>query len=222
MNMQQEHQQILQLFYSAQAVNIELAEMQARTFGFDLQPIIKKLLDVAEDCGWAVQTANKYEVLAQLLSRRRLELHYIHSLPSGLVLLPHLEELDIEHFTMRMLPDFIGQIQNLRILRCSWGMQCRHLPDSICQLSKLEELYLDDNALEDLPENIGDLQQLRILSLRNNCLTHLPESIGKIQPLKKLYLASNQLQRQLIPTTLTNKTKSNPVVVNALRRVFKW
>jgi Leucine-rich repeat (LRR) protein len=96
------------------------------------------------------------------------------------------------------------------------------LPDSICQLTKLEELYLDDNALEDLPDNIGNLQQLRILSLRNNCLTHLPESLGTIPSLKKLYLASNQLQRQLIPTTLTNKTKSNPVVVNALRRVFKW
>lgn len=222
MIMQEEHEQILRLFYSGQPVNIALAEQQAIVFGFDLEALIRKLLAVAEECGWAMQTANRYEVLSQLLSRRKIELRYLHKLPAGLALLPNLEELEIEHFTLRELPAWLGDIQNLRVLRCSWGLQCARISPNIGQLAKLEELYLDDNALEGLPDEIGQLQNLRVLSLRNNCLLSLPESVGQLPNLRKLYLASNQLQKELLPSVLRNKQKSNPTVVNALRRVFKW
>lgn len=220
--MQLEQERLLELFYSGQPANIQLAELQAPHFGFDLAPLVKNLLQVAEEVGWPLHNADKYEVLSQLLQRRKIELQFVHSLPEGLNLLPQLEELSIEHFTLREVPAFIGQIKNLRILRISWGLQCRRLSPAIGQLANLEELYLDDNALEELPDTIGDLQNLRILSLRNNALATLPASIGQLHNLRRLHLASNQLQRELLPSVLRNKQKSNPVVVNALRRIFKW
>ena len=212
----------LQLFYTAELANIKLAEEQAKAHHFkQLLDMIESLLEVAEETGWFIDANNKYEVLSQLLKRKSITLEYIHKIPKGLLLLPHLEELNLIHFTMRQLPSFIGQMKNLKILRCQHGA-LEHLPHNIAHLEHLEMLILDDNVLEDLPENIGNLQQLKVLSLRNNQLLSLPESLGKIHTLEKLYLASNQLQKTLLPTVLKNRHKSNLVVVNTLRRLFKW
>lgn len=213
---------ILQLFYTAEIANIKLAEEQAKALNFPhLLQMIDSLLELAEETGWAIETANKYEVLSQLLKRKSITLAYQHHFPKGALLLPHLEELNIMNFTMRELPPYIGQMSNLRILRLQHG-SLKKIPSTLCNLQHLEVLVLDDNVLEELPEEIGNLTNLKLLSLRNNQLVSLPESLGQLKHLQKLYLASNQWQKILIPTILKNRNKSNLVVVNTLRRVFKW
>ena len=54
------------------------------------------------------------------------------------------------------------------------------LPESIGQLSNLQELWLDDNQITELPESIGQLVNLQELWLDNNKITELPESIGQL------------------------------------------
>ncbi len=224
----EEKKQLLQLFFSGQAVNIELARLQAAHWGWaqEHRRLRELLLHTAAECGWAIDNSDNVEktneILAQLLAKTEIELHYIHHLPIGLTLLPRLQSLEIQHFTMRKMPAYIGKMRLLKRFSCSLGFNCHELPDELCELSELEELHLDNNAIEELPENIGKLQNLRILSLRGNCLTGLPASLGELPKLEKIYLAGNPLRRELIPSILCNRHRSNLVVVNALRRIFKW
>lgn len=67
------------------------------------------------------------------------------------------------------------------------------LPDSIGNLTGLQELYIENNQLTSLPESIGNLTGLRGLSVELNQLTSLPESIGNLTALQWLYLNNNQL-----------------------------
>src|SRR5271165_917630 len=68
--------------------------------------------------------------------------------------------------------------------------QLSALPESIGQLSGLQELYLSHNQLSALPESIGRLSGLQELNLSRNQLSALPESIGQLSRLQELYLSN--------------------------------
>ena len=67
------------------------------------------------------------------------------------------------------------------------------LPDQICKLTALTDLYLTFNRLTTLPERIGDLTSLKILNLHSNRLTTLPKRICDLTSLEILDINSNQL-----------------------------
>ena len=69
-----------------------------------------------------------------------------------------------------------------------YNNQLTSLPESIGNLSSLEDLYLSFNQLTSLPESIGSLNSLERLWLDYNQLTSLPESIGSLSSLETLYL----------------------------------
>ena len=77
-----------------------------------------------------------------------------------------------------------------------------HLPDSICDLSKLALLSVHSNALESIPENIGNLQYLFFLRLSKNNISIIPNSIGNLSRLQFLVLADNRIKS--IPFSLYN------------------
>jgi hypothetical protein len=70
------------------------------------------------------------------------------------------------------LPESIGGLQNLRKLTFggSSGVAnktLKNLPESFCNLEKLEELVLDKcKGLESLPQNFGNLKALTHLYMR--------------------------------------------------------
>jgi len=214
-------EQIHRLFYSAQAENIEIALLQAAHFAPELLTKAQSLLQLHSFLfGEQIETAQG-EKIAHLLNLTQLKLQYIHRLPPALWLMPQLKVLEIEHFAMSVLPPDIQQLNNLEKLSLNFGFGFRKLPVEIGLLPQLKELDLDNNAIEELPESIGQLQQLQKLSLRANCLQSLPETLSELKQLKKFYLAQNQLEKSLIPNFLFNKSKTNPVIVATLRRVFK-
>ncbi len=53
------------------------------------------------------------------------------------------------------------------------------LPESLGQLTQLQELGLTNNKLKALPESLGQLTQLLRLNLTDNRLMTLPESLGQ-------------------------------------------
>ena len=67
------------------------------------------------------------------------------------------------------------------------------LPESIRELTQLENLMLSNNSLTSLPDSIGELTQLKTLYLNGNKLTSLPDTIGNLINLKFLVLSGNEL-----------------------------
>jgi len=68
------------------------------------------------------------------------------------------------------------------------------LPESLCNLTSLQELALFGNRLTTLPDAFGNLASLRFLNLVQNNLITLPPSFSKLSSLQILYLNENQLK----------------------------
>ena len=64
----------------------------------------------------------------------------------------------------------------------------KKLPDSICDLNHLENLWIDHNQLEALPRNFGKLKILKLLQAGYNKIFHLPDSIIQLLNLQNLNL----------------------------------
>lgn len=71
--------------------------------------------------------------------------------------LGELEELEFLH-----LGSVIGELERRNFQNGNWIAK---IPDSICYLTKLKELHIDENQLNDLPANFGELISLEILDL---------------------------------------------------------
>ncbi len=80
-----------------------------------------------------------------------------------------------------------------------------YLPESIGDLTAMEDLRLSENHLSSLPDSIGNLTCLEILHLYGNTLSSLPDTIGNLKLLVHLILGSNQLHA--LPDSLGNLDK---------------
>jgi hypothetical protein len=89
-------------------------------------------------------------------------------------------------------PESIGQLTKLENLGLR-ANQLTTLPDSFGQLKELKELNLQDNLFSTLPNVICQLTSLKILYLQENRLTSLPTSIGQLSSLTHLNLNENRL-----------------------------
>jgi len=74
------------------------------------------------------------------------------------------------------------------------GIELTELPESLSQLTRLQELDLSHNGLTELPESLRHLTQLKILNLSLNKLTTLPEWLGQLTQLRSLALYVNKLR----------------------------
>ena len=112
----------------------------------------------------------------------------------------NLEVLEAGHNYFFKLPEWIGSLQNLRVLNLDGnffpGKQVPHLqylPESICRLQNLEVLRLNDQLLKSLPSCLGELKSLQVLTLRNNMLDSLPSSLSNLTSLRDLELKANMI-----------------------------
>ncbi|MFX0069972.1 MAG: leucine-rich repeat domain-containing protein [Candidatus Hermodarchaeota archaeon] len=99
---------------------------------------------------------------------------------------PLKEEIDWETFGVK--------IKDNNVIGLSlYYQELSTLPESIGNLSSLNELFLYENQLTNLPDSLGNLKYLKELSLGRNKFTTLPESIGHLSSLQTLDLSYNQL-----------------------------
>lgn len=104
-----------------------------------------------------------------------------------------LTALILQGNNLRYLPQNIGCLHNLTILEIN--APCLELlPDSLCQLTKLEYFILGKSQVSALPNEIGNLNQLFALKVENSQLRSLPESIKELTCLQYLCLEYNQLE----------------------------
>lgn len=71
----------------------------------------------------------------------------------------------------------------------------QRVPSSVCKLTLLEELYLNENQLESLPDEIGLLVNLKELDIPGNKLVALPASFTRLRKLEILHAEGNQLAK---------------------------
>ena len=100
--------------------------------------------------------------------------------------------LDLWGNGLRVVPDAIGALTNLKYLRLG-GNEIATLPNTIGRLTALEELHLAYNKLVTLPDAIGSLTALTTLDLHGNKLTAVPTTIGSLTALTTLTLGGNEL-----------------------------
>ncbi len=102
--------------------------------------------------------------------------------------------IQVSKNSIEKLPVDIGLLRELKYLDVSCN-QIVELPDSICDLNKLESLSMESNGkvLKALPPSIGRLSSLRKLTAADCGFRTLPGSIGDISHLKILNLKGNSL-----------------------------
>ncbi|KAG5604248.1 hypothetical protein H5410_025740 [Solanum commersonii] len=118
------------------------------------------------------------------------------------------------------IPSSIGlHLPNLRKLNFVRNKFTGALPESICMLSKLEELYLQENGFSGfIPWCIGGVKNLRRMDVHSNKLSGvIPESITKLKKLESLCLQENVLTGD-IPENIGNlqELKETKVYVSSL------
>jgi hypothetical protein len=120
--------------------------------------------------------------------------------------------LQLDNHQLTSLPESIGNLSNLQELALYFN-QLTSLPESIGNLSNLQELALWGNQLTSIPESIGNLSNLEYLQLGGNQLTTLPESIGNLSNLKQFHSNVNQLTS--IPASIGNLSNLEILSIHA-------
>lgn len=167
----------------------------------------------------------------------------VGELSPSITLVKFLEVIDIGELVRLTgkIPPSIGlHLPNLRKINFLGNKFTGALPESICKLSKLEELYLQENGFSGflplciggvknlrrldvhsnklsgvIPESITRLTHLESLCLQDNLLTgNIPENIGNLQELKELDLSNNSLTG-IIPRSISRLNSISVLYLNA-------
>lgn len=169
---------------------------------------VKKLVLQSEDQEMKHLPA-RLGTLVNLESLEMACLEKLEDLPEEIGALGKLRELVIDNgngCSMNVqLPRSVGRLENLRVLRLYGALDGRDigaeegaaapvskpLPETLANLSKLEELDLGRNGLAAVPTQVGELRGLKKLGLAYNDIRVLPSFVGNLSKLEELSLNSN-------------------------------
>lgn len=139
--------------------------------------------------------------------------------PEALYSLPNLRRLNLSNNEITELSTAMEFWQKLETLNLSRN-KLVSLPASLCKLSALRRLYVNDNQLdfEGIPSGIGKLGNLEIFSASNNQLEMIPEGLCRCGSLKKMNLSSNRLITlpdaiHLLTDLVTLDLRDNPELI---------
>ncbi|GAA4453011.1 hypothetical protein GCM10023189_17360 [Nibrella saemangeumensis] len=102
--------------------------------------------------------------------------------------------------TISLLPDRISELTNLVELDLT-GQQLTELPDSLCNLPRLERLYLRRNQLRALPRRFSRLTSLVCLDVRDNPIRQWPDGFWDmpfINTYKERLIAADSVEYKLL------------------------
>lgn len=102
------------------------------------------------------------------------------------------QNLQLNNKTLTTLPDNIGNLSALDILRIG-NNQLTTLPLSIGHFNHLKTLDIHQNNISTIEDTLFANVHLEVLEIQNNTITNLSERIGDLQQLSTLKLAHNNL-----------------------------
>ncbi|KAH9931177.1 adenylate cyclase-like protein [Epithele typhae] len=110
-----------------------------------------------------------------------------------------LTTLDLSHAKLSSLDDLaLSQLSVLQVLDIDHN-SIRSLPDSLCSLTRLKYLSCSNNHLFKLPAQLGNLQFLEVLEAHNNDLSEIPMSLWHCSSLEVLNVTSNVISTWSLP-----------------------
>ncbi|XP_046483953.1 leucine-rich repeat serine/threonine-protein kinase 1 [Neodiprion pinetum] len=147
---------------------------------------------------WHNQQCRLSQIRSQWLNDAVLHVNKKLNAKNNDLVLYAITRIDISHNSITSLPSTIFYLQSLRYLNLAQNkidtltIEPKTSKDKLCPV--LEEMYLQDNRLEQLPEFIFDLQALEIMDVSNNKLQCLPNNLWKAPRLKELNASFNLLR----------------------------
>jgi internalin A len=112
-------------------------------------------------------------------------------------------DLDLSGLNLTAIPDSLGQLTNLQQLNLS-NNQITAIPDSLAQLTNLQQLNFSINQITAIPDSLAQLTNLQQLNLSNNQITAIPDSLAQLTNLQQLNFSINQITA--IPDSLAQLT----------------
>lgn len=119
------------------------------------------------------------------------------TIPKEISLLTNLKQLYLHGNKLKSIniPDEIYTLSELRNLSFT-GNPMEEISPKICQLKKLETLYVSSTLLKSLPKELGNLYNLRQIFAIGNNLKSVPMEICSLDNLKYLSLEHNPLDME--------------------------
>ena len=117
------------------------------------------------------------------LSKMKLE-----SVHDDLSKFKNLIHLDLGKNKLSDLPEFIGDMQSIKVLNLEKNKFDR-LPIELCKMKNVERVIISRNELSTLPSCIEYMISLKYIDLYDNPITKLPESFERMQNLEKVDLS---------------------------------
>ena len=124
---------------------------------------------------------------------------------------PNLCGLGLIKNEMGVLPESIGQLENLEMLEL-WSNGLKKLPDSFKNLKKLEYLNLRNNSLKAIPACFSEFKHVKSLNLQFNKIKKIPDFIFDLTGLEYLNLGSCGLKE--IPSAIGRLSRLKTLVIS--------
>ncbi|KAL3747536.1 hypothetical protein ACJRO7_016344 [Eucalyptus globulus] len=110
---------------------------------------------------------------------------------------------NVSNFVAPLLPDSIGGLKSLSMLKVENNNDVGELPHSIGELLDLKHLSLHCcTVLSKLPNSIGELRSLLCLDLSCTRISIVPDSIGRLEQLLKMDLSHTNIAE--LPNSIGN------------------
>lgn len=106
----------------------------------------------------------------------------------------------------------------LIVLGC-WGFSLFEIPQSIGNLTKLENLNLGFNNISNLPESIGNLTNLNFLSFFNNHISSVPNTFERLTNIEYLNFRENEFSKIPIEICSFEKLEYLDFIINHISEV---
>lgn len=110
-------------------------------------------------------------------------------------LLQHTNHLVLTDNHLEKFPESICKMTNLESLRID-NNGIKTIPDCIVDMKGLKTIFLSGNDIASLPSAMAQMEQLEKIYLTRNKLTDLPDWIGKLKNLKELSVADNSISAE--------------------------
>ncbi|WVZ15924.1 hypothetical protein V8G54_013490 [Vigna mungo] len=133
---------------------------------------LRSLLPILSDFNYGSCLSSRFEILIReffkLKFLRILSLkgyYHFKEVPDSVGDLKHLHSLDLSHTRIQKLPDSVGLLYNLLILKLDCCFYLKELPSSLRKLTKLRCLEFEDTKVTKMPMHFEQVKNLYVLNM---------------------------------------------------------